>query len=85
MLRLTNQPVDGNPVDAPAPDRKDLEVVDRSGSYVIEAYVHTEDGPSPALREKATEELLKFARTLEGAIDLRAINRLALDTVVKGS
>lgn len=82
---MHNQSVDSDPLESPPPSVENLEVVDKSGTYVVEAYIRTEDAPSPALRERATEELLKFAKTLEGAIDLRPINRLSLDTVVKGS
>ena len=82
---MREEPIDSDPIDSPPPLSGDLAVVDKSGAYVVEAYIRTEDAPSPALREKASEELLKFAKTLEGAIDLRPINRLSLDTVVKGS
>lgn len=71
--------------DAPPPSRDNLQFLDKSGSYMIEAYINTEDGPSQPLREKATDELLKFSKSLEGAIDFRQMNRLMLDTVVKGS
>lgn len=76
---LTQDPLDSKP-----PSKQELEPLDKSGTRIVEAYVRTEDGPSPTLREKATDELLRFARQLEGAIDLRPVNRLALDTAVKG-
>lgn len=71
--------------DVPPPSRDELEFLDKSGTYIIEAYVNTEDGPSQPLREKAADELLKFSRSVEGAIDFRQMNQLMLDTVVKGS
>ena len=70
-------------LDSAPPSQQGLEPLDKSGTWIVEAYVRTEDGPSPTLRERATNELLKFAKELEGAVDLRPVNRLALDTAVK--
>ena len=85
LYALTVQAGDDSPIGASPPDRKDLTILDRSGTYLVEAFIRTEDGPSATLREKAVEELLKFAKMLEGAIDFRPANRLSLDTVVKGT
>ncbi|KAK3686343.1 hypothetical protein LTR37_019933 [Vermiconidia calcicola] len=62
-----------------------LRLLDPSGTYIVEALIRTEDGSSSALRDKAMEELLAFAETVKGAIDLRVPDRLALDPRVKGS
>ena len=72
-------------MEASAPQKEDLEPVDASGAYVVEAYVAADDGTSTELREKGVAELLKFAKDVDGAIDFRVPNRLALDTVVKGA
>jgi len=72
-----------NPTAAPLATLEDLDYVDPSDAFVLEALIRTIDNPSPALRERATEELLKLAKLLEGAVDLRVVERLALDTEVK--
>ena len=71
------------PVNPPAAE--DLDLLDRSGTYLVEAFVRTEDGSSSTIRDKATKELLDFAETVKGAIDFRVPDRLALDPRVKGS
>ncbi|KAF2718610.1 hypothetical protein K431DRAFT_322305 [Polychaeton citri CBS 116435] len=58
-------------------------VLDPSGAYLVEACVRVEDRTNSALTEKATAELLEFQKLMEGAIDLRVVDRLALDTRVK--
>lgn len=80
---MTSQAVEQDLVDSTPPSKQGLEPLDKSGTWIVEACVRTEDGPSPTLRDKATDELLKLAKELEGAIDLRPVNRLALDTAVK--
>lgn len=72
-----------NPLTSSAPDVKNLQLYDPSGAYIVEAYLRAEDGTKMELREKATAELLSFAKSLEGAIDLHVPNRLALDSAVK--
>lgn len=58
-------------------------LLDPSGAYVIKAFVRTEDGVDSSVRDRAREELLRFAETVKGAIDLYAPDRLALDPRVK--
>ena len=72
------------PLDAPNLPLSDLRPVDPSGSYLFEACVRVEDGRDSKLTEQAINELLAFKRQLEGAVDLRVPDRLALDTRVKG-
>lgn len=87
ILKLVDQADVPNPLDSTmtTPTKDTLEMVDKSGTWLIEVLIRTEDGPSPSLKEKASNELLKFAGTLEGAIDLRPANRLSLDMTVKAS
>lgn len=83
-LILTNTPA-GDNLDSCPPPKEYLEPVDPSGAYVVEGYIAAEDGISTETREKGVNELLKFTKDLEGAIDFRVPSRLALDTAVKGA
>ncbi|KAK1817614.1 hypothetical protein LTR12_008027 [Friedmanniomyces endolithicus] len=73
------------PLDAPIPTLSDCEPIDPSGTYYFEACVRVEDGGNSKLVERATAELMAFKKQVEGAIDLRVPERLALDTRVKGT
>lgn len=75
----------GDPIDVDARTTVSLPPLDTSGSYVIEACVRLEDGSTTTLRDQATKELLAFADSLKGAIDLRVPDRLALDPRIKGT
>ncbi|KAF2479894.1 hypothetical protein BDY17DRAFT_348515 [Neohortaea acidophila] len=75
---------DGEVVDAPTPSKDELNLIDKSGAYIIEANIRTEDNVSQESRDAAKEKLLQLAKSLEGsAIDLRPADRLALSTNVK--
>lgn len=74
-----------DPLTVPPPASADVKALDESGAYIVEASVRTVDEGSSELREMAKEELLAFAKSIEGAIDFYAPDRLVLDTRVKGS
>lgn len=82
------EPIDDTPVNVvemPPPTTQGLRIFDKSGTYVVEAYVTTEDDVSSTTRETALTELLAFAKELEGVIDFRVPDRLSMDTRVKGT
>lgn len=62
----------------------DLEILDPSGTFLIEVSVRMEDRKNTKIAEQAFAELEKFKRNMEGVIDLRVPDRLSLDTRVKG-
>jgi len=61
----------------------ELSVLDPSGTYVVEASVRIEDRKNTKIAEQAVAELRVFKQSVEGVIDLRVPDRLALDTRVK--
>lgn len=75
----------GDPLTSDPPSGENLKLLDPSGTYLVEAIVRAEENSSSTVRDKAIEELLGFAKTMEGAIDLRVPDRLALETKVKGT
>lgn len=81
---LKQPPVD-DPLMVPPPSITDVKALDESGAYVVEAFVRTVDEGNSELRDKAKEELIAFAKSIEGAIDFYAPDRLILDTRVRGS
>ncbi|EME84001.1 uncharacterized protein MYCFIDRAFT_195181 [Pseudocercospora fijiensis CIRAD86] len=62
---------------------KDQKLIDPSGSWIIETSIRVEDGNNSNLTDKAKQELLAFKETMDGALDLIAPDRLALDSRVK--
>ena len=79
------EPASVDPLTLPAPGSENFKVMDDSGAYIVEALIRTTDESTSELREKAKEELLAFAKSVDGAVDFHAPDRLALDTRVKGS
>jgi mediator of RNA polymerase II transcription subunit 18 len=61
----------------------DLQLFDPSDTYMVEVSVRMEDRKNTKIADQAIAELLTFQRTVEGVIDLRVPQRLALDTRVK--
>jgi mediator of RNA polymerase II transcription subunit 18 len=70
--------LEGPPLPASA-----LEVLDSSGTYMVEVSLRVEDRKNTKITEQAIAELLRFKQNVEGVLDLRVPDRLALDTRVK--
>ncbi|QIW96934.1 hypothetical protein AMS68_002452 [Peltaster fructicola] len=66
------------------PKKEELEYLDPSGAYIIEACVRVEDRKDSSLTDVATKELLDVQKLLQGSVPLIAPDRLALDTRVRG-
>jgi mediator of RNA polymerase II transcription subunit 18 len=62
-----------------------LQLLDPSNTYMVEVSVRMEDRKNTKIAEQAIAELLQFQNAVEGVIDLRVPQRLALDTRVKGA
>ncbi len=60
-----------------------LAPVDASGGYLLQASIRVVDGSNPELMSRGTSELMGFKESLKGCLDLRAVERLALDTRIK--
>ncbi|KAK3671841.1 hypothetical protein LTR78_008206 [Recurvomyces mirabilis] len=71
------------PLDAPVPEVRECRVVDSSGAYLFEVTVRVEDGANSKLVEMGMGEILGFRRLVEGVVDLRVPERLALDSRIK--
>jgi mediator of RNA polymerase II transcription subunit 18, fungi type len=72
-----------DPTEGFLPDLANLHPLDSSGSYVVEAYVRIADGSTTSLRDRASKELLSFAESLKGSVDLRVPDRFAMDPRLK--
>lgn len=64
---------------------EDMQLLDGSGAFILEACVRIDDRTKPTLVQSATEELNWVKNELKGSVDLRTPERLALDTRVKDS
>jgi len=63
----------------------ELQDLDGSGGYMVQASIDVVDGNSPELKERATRQLLSIKEALKQAVDLSPGDRLALDTRVPGT
>jgi len=54
--------------------------LDTSGAYVLEACLRIEDGTDTDVMSRGTEEMKRIREELDGCVELRAIERLSLDT-----
>ncbi|KAM0715651.1 hypothetical protein Q7P37_009149 [Cladosporium fusiforme] len=61
----------------------ELQVLDPSGTYMVEVSVRMEDRKNTTIAGQAIAELESFKKNVEGVIDLRVPDRLALDTRVR--
>lgn len=83
-LHTTATPTDANPMDSPPPQGlENRSLLDPSGAWLLEVCVRVDDGGNAALRDKAVKGLEGFRREVEGAVDLRVPDRLALDPRVR--
>lgn len=57
-----------------------LELLDRSGAYLLEATVDATDGSVAEIKDRATSQLLSMRDTLKPVVHLASVDRLALDT-----
>lgn len=86
LHRILRLPTPEEPRDSPfesLPAFTDLEPLDKSDAYVIQASIKIQDNYKPETREKAQKELIALKATLKGVIDLDPAERLSLDTRVK--
>jgi mediator of RNA polymerase II transcription subunit 18 len=63
----------------------DLQLLDPSNTYMVEVSVRMEDRKNTKIAEQAIAELQSFQNAVDGVIDLRVPQRLALDTRVKNA
>ena len=59
------------------------QLVDPSGSYLIQASIRVHDGSKVELMNRATAELMNLKELLKGVVDLEMGDRLAMDTRVR--
>lgn len=65
------------------PPLEDLVLLDVSGAFVLEATVRIEDRTKPTLVQTANDELNWLKTKMKGVVELRAPERLALDSRVR--
>lgn len=65
------------------PPASEFKPLDASGAYTLHAAVRVLDASKPEVVTRATNELLQFKETMKGVVDMRVVDRLALDTRLK--
>ena len=65
------------------PAEDECKLLDASGAYTLQAAVRVVDASKPEVVNRATSELLRFKNVMKGIVDMRAVERLSLDTRVK--
>lgn len=61
----------------------ELTALDPSGTYMVEVSLRIEDRKNTKIAEQAIAEFAGFRKSVEGVIDLRVPDRLAMDTRVR--
>ena len=59
---------------------EDINPLDGSGGYLLEASIQAIDGNNQELKDRATAQLLNLKETLKQAVTLTPGDRLSLDT-----
>lgn len=62
------------------PSLESLVPLDSSGTFVLEARVRIDDRTKPTLVTAASDELNAFRDLMRGSVDMKAPERLSLDT-----
>lgn len=60
-----------------------LELLDQSGTYILEAKVRVQDFKEASVLESGVNELKAFQTSMRGCVELSLPDRLAMDTRVK--
>ncbi|MCJ1310538.1 Mediator of RNA polymerase II transcription subunit 18 [Agyrium rufum] len=71
------------PNSALPPSAVDLETLDSSGSFILQASVRVQDGSKPEMMTRGISELVSFRDLMRGVVELEVGDRLALDTRVR--
>jgi mediator of RNA polymerase II transcription subunit 18 len=65
------------------PPLSSFELLDGSGTYLLQAAVRVSDGSKPELMATGVKELIHIRDMLKSVVDLKPGDRLAMDTRVK--
>ncbi|KAF2405203.1 hypothetical protein EJ06DRAFT_525739 [Trichodelitschia bisporula] len=68
---------------SPLPPRSQLQLLDPSGTYIVEANIRLSDRSNPTIINTGLKELDRLRTQLRDIIDLKVPDRLKLDTRVK--
>jgi mediator of RNA polymerase II transcription subunit 18 len=60
-----------------------LQLLDQSGTYILEAKVRVQDFKDASVLESAVDELKRFQTQMRGCVELVLPDRLTMDTRVK--
>lgn len=60
-----------------------LQLLDQSGTYILEAKVRVQDFKDASVLESGVNELKAFQTSMKGCVELTLPDRLAMDTRVK--
>lgn len=88
VYRMLEIPSQASPSAGPRPSMEplpwaSLTLLDKSGTYVVQASAEIEDGSKPALMDRAAQQLLRLKESLKYSVVLAPGDRNALDTKVK--
>ncbi|KAK4989842.1 Mediator of RNA polymerase II transcription subunit 18 [Elasticomyces elasticus] len=81
IFRILKEPLDApDPANSELPRFEELRLLDDSGAYIVQASMIIEDRNKPEIFDAAVKELLEFKELTRGCVDLRTVDRHALDT-----
>lgn len=86
LHRVLNYPTDPQGSHEPRrqlPPLSDMTLLERSGSYVLQASITVQDGGNQEMMKTASQHLFGLREQLKSAVRLEQADRLSLDTRAK--
>lgn len=83
LHRVLNYPDESNEPRQTLPAFKDMVLLEKSGSYVLQAFITVQDGSNQETMKTASQHLFGLREQLKSAVRLEQADRLSLDTRAK--
>lgn len=83
LHRVLHYPDEASQPRPTLPPLKDMTLLEKSGSYVLQAFTTVQDGSNQETMKTASQHLFGLREQLKSAVRLEQVDRLSLDTRVK--
>jgi mediator of RNA polymerase II transcription subunit 18 len=83
LHRVLHYPGESSQPRQSLPALKDMTLLEKSGSYVLQAFITVQDGSNQESMKTASQHLFGLREQLKSAVRLEQADRLSLDTRAK--